>query len=127
MLEQQGLFKKVDSDLFDPVSRPEVANTEAFFDKMAELEAKNWKFKHVMDHISQAPGGSQCMLGDMVVFFYEVRFSAFVCCLFLQDRRIISLWVSADFWGNYSFSTIECMISPHTAVLLLELNVGRSE
>ncbi|RPB29607.1 hypothetical protein L211DRAFT_832313 [Terfezia boudieri ATCC MYA-4762] len=54
MLEQQGFFKKVDP--FDLVPRPEVANMEEFFDEMSEVEVKKWKFQHVMNHISEAPG-----------------------------------------------------------------------
>jgi len=29
---------------------------EDFFDEMSEFEVKKWKLKHVMDHLSQAPG-----------------------------------------------------------------------
>ena len=29
---------------------------QGFFDDMSELEVKEWEFKHVVGHISQAPG-----------------------------------------------------------------------
>ncbi|RPB23234.1 hypothetical protein L211DRAFT_279841 [Terfezia boudieri ATCC MYA-4762] len=43
-------------DPFECVPKPEVGNMEDFFDEMTEFEVKKWKHKHVMDHISQAPG-----------------------------------------------------------------------